>query len=558
MIARTAIQRRIDLLPGFDRRVYESKLDEQLAKIGQSPRGVSIERRSCSIDEDYFLTRHFHIEELPGHDHPEHTGRVVRLLPNHIQNLLADRAARMNVIVKARKPGISTRIDARILWRAMFTPNTHAVIVSHDREHTAAFVDRIKFAVASMVPWMRPRMQTESKNEIVFAHNGSRIRALTAGNIRIGRGSDIDILHLSEAAFYQDLRAIVRGAGEALRPRGEVWWESTPNGHNEFRELYVAARDGRIPGALAHFFSWRLDERNTASPGTPADEHTEEEISMGLTPGQVAWRRAKMSALGEMFYQEYPEDDESCFIYSGSPLFNLEFFRSALGRLEGADGPALAAAPLELADQRLTVWELPYPDHVYVAGADVAEGLPPRGDYSHVGILDVTDFANRRQVAEWHGWMSPGNFGLLCARLAAWYNRALLAIERNNHGHAAIRAARIEAGYWPMYRHSDVMDRTSNAVGQPGRLGFPTTPGTRLALLDRWARACYSGEHVIRSKRVCREAISFQAGDEDSEGLDRKNDSVFGWAIADWAGTKGSARRIAQLIAARTDHLTTD
>jgi len=554
-VIQTVLTRAISEHPGFLRTQYEAKLNEQLARISSDSRALDLEVRSCAADPMYFLSRHFMHEELPPASSPERTGRIVRLVPNSIQLALVRGAAATNVVLKARKPGVSTLIDGLFLHEAIFRPNVRCVIVSHDKKHTSGFIDRLKFAIAQLPDWIRPALRYASRSELEFRDNGSKISALTSGNVRIGRGSDIDRLHLSEGAFYNDLHSILTGAGEAMRPGGVVWWESTPNGINEFRELYVDARDGRSR-AKAHFFPWFTNLNNALA--LPSDdfesslskEEREFMHAHSLTLMQMAWRRDKMRTLKETFIQEHPEDDETCFISSGTPKFDVRHWRSLLAAIETDVTPIpfgeLGEAFDGLDDGNLTVWEAPIEGERYVVGGDVSEGLP-KGDYSHLGVLKVTDLGRREQVAEWHGLVAPGDFGIRAAAVANVYNRALLGIERNNHGHAALFAAQRVAGYYPMYRHREFDQRGRSAQG---KLGFPTTTGTRLSLLDNLERHVKGGEHIVRSAKLCREAMSFQAGDEDlRDDHPRRSvvhdDTVFGWGIADWIAVKGGAIPVA-------------
>lgn len=560
--------------PGFDRGAYEDRLEWELARIAQDPRALDLEVRSCSADKVFFLSRHFKHEDI------HHPGRVVRLLPNSIQLELEAAISSGQwdelVILKARKAGLSTWIDASIFWEALFRPNMRAAIIAHENTSTVQLFERLQFAHRNLPDYLRSPLQFSTRKEIAFKEHNSHVLALTAGNTKIGRGSDLDVVHFSEAAFYPNLRRLLLGIGEAVRPGSMLFWESTPNGFDDFRAMYQGARDGQGgqdgTRRAALFFPWHHDRKNRLQlePGQAdrilATMTAEEKVlrsAVGLDPGQLAWRRAKREKLADAFDQEHPENDETCFLRSGTPKFNVAYWRKMQLVVQARVKPV----PFEilvrqwpqvhrLDDGNLTVWRPPLVDapsrpfpqgraHAYVIGADVAEGLP-RGDWSAAGVLDITDPGRREQVAEYMGKLSPGDFGLFLALLGTWYNRARLGIERNNHGHATIRAARTEASYSPMYRHKEIDQRGRNV----GRLGFPTTSGTRRTLLDQFARSCMGGEHVVRSARLCGQCLTFQAGDEDRKVDDERDgdtsdpethdDLVFAWAIADWVALKGT------------------
>lgn len=111
----------------------------------------------------------------------------------------------------------------------------------------------------------------------------------------------------------------------------------------------------------------------------------------------------------------------------------------------------------------LKVWKLPQPDHKYIVFADVAgsvnaddynervakSGADAGGDYSCAFALDTT---SGEIVAELHYRTDLDQYAEDLARLAYWYNRALLAIERNGPGQAVIIHLAKAINYPNLYR----------------------------------------------------------------------------------------------------------
>lgn len=525
----------------FNREQYEYLLDQEIARISTRNDLINLELRSCANDKLYFASRYFKHEDID-------TGRIVRLIPNSVQFRFEAEQGDTNIILKSRKPGISTWIEMSILWESIFRPHLRSVVIAHEREATTQLFDRLRFAAESLPAFMSAQLEICSRKELIFSKQKSHIRALTAGNVKLGRGSDIDRLHLSECAFYTHLRKVLLSAKEAMRPGGIVWFESTPNGYNEFREMWLNAKDPRH-GMRALFYPWFVDKRriqqltDAEAAEILANLSEMEKVlveSRGITADQVAWRRGKIEELGNDFFQEYAEDDESCFITSTVGRFDIAWWKEVLHRLEGSKLD-------ERVDQKtgLVLWEDPIPGHEYSIGADPSEGVP-RGDFAGAGILDVTDKGNKRQVAELMTRISPGEFGLLLARLGRRYNNAPVVVERNNHGHATLRAMRVEAQYPHIYRHRE-LDQKIGKVKR--RMGFPTLAGTKASLLDGFDRATVGGEHIVRSRRLCLQCMSMPAeGQEEvaggSDDVQAHDDLVIAWALADW----GAKRRKVALI----------
>ena len=223
---------------------------------------------------------------------------------------------------------------------------TNAIVISHERESTKRLFSAVKFYIENAKS--RPELSIDSSLGMKFPKVGSSFFIGTAGQKAIGRGDTIDRAHLSEASFYDKLKGILAGIAEASE-YGQVDIESTPNGHDEFHDMWQKAKKGLSPYTPI-FIPWFIDleysvdsltqeERDGLSDAVqkmfdePEAEMklTEEEVrliervklewKMDLTMGQIKWRRYKIWDKGDLFWQEYPEDDVSCFLQSGRSVF---------------------------------------------------------------------------------------------------------------------------------------------------------------------------------------------------------------------------------------------
>jgi len=540
----------------IDRWEYEDRMDAELWLLDNAPdrdQRLELELTRCAEDFYYWARRYAFIE-FKGAEGDENSGRPARLVPNPAQVQYELARTNWNIVLKGRKPGFSTWIDMRYLWRCIFYGHTHAVVMADDDENAGKLFERVRFAYDRLPKWMKPRTRYSSKKELTFRDLHSDLRVLTAGNVKGGRGSDVDCLHCSEAAFYASLHSIRAGVGMARRPGSWEDDESTANGYGDFRTDYFKAKEGRIR-ATPHFFPWWVDPTLRLPVVDPGLEkcvlEAEEKILRdlhGLTLEQLQWRRTQRDALEEKFLAEAPEDDVTCFRMSGSPKYNvvhlgqlLPYVERRVKRLDPAVVIPRQArfAKLLAASPKLDLWVRPKPGHKYVIGGDVAEGVTT-GHFSCAAVLDRTELDKLDQVGELYGHWTPDHFGELMAALGWLYNDALLAPERNNHGHAAILAMRRFSGYWKIYRHKQ--------LGQKGKVekkyGFPATLGTNKESHDLLGRFLTNDEMVVRSKEFVREAMSFPAGAEEKDARDEAGghwDRVSAWAIAVYVAFKGEA-----------------
>lgn len=272
-------------------------------------------------------------------------GQKVPYVPNKSQLYYRSKKTRRNLVLKGRQQGLSKEIDADQLADCM-KKSTNAVVISHEKEATRRLFAAVRYYVDNME--QKPAVSIDSKSEMKFPKVGSTYFIGTAGQKAFGRGDTVDRAHLSEAAFYANLEVILAGIAEAAE-YGQIDIETTPNGREHFYDLWQKAKAGLSPYTCI-FIPWFLHEEYTADQMTEKEvaglspavrslfetpdadfEWTEEEKDLWkrvkhewnieLTVGQIKWRRYKIWDKGDLFFQEYPEDDESCFLQSGRSVF---------------------------------------------------------------------------------------------------------------------------------------------------------------------------------------------------------------------------------------------
>ncbi len=200
----------------------------------------------------------------------------------------------------------------------------------------------------------------------------------------------------------------------------------------------------------------------------------------------------------------------SCFRASGECVFDLDAVEQAL------HGPV---EPLEVCDnQRLTIWLPAQPGREYVIGVDPAGG-GVEGDYS---CAEVIDRRLGTQCAELHGHWPPRELAQKLVALGKEYYAALLAVERNNHGHGVLACLR-------------------NLDGQDGWL---TSAVSRPAMIENLAAALVDEPGLFRSPRLLNECRTFVRYADGNTGAapGTHDDCVMAMAIA-WAARMAETGR---------------
>lgn len=154
---------------------------------------------------------------------------------------------------------------------------------------------------------------------------GAIMTMSTAGRLSVSRGDSLNMIHLSEAAYYRDLYAVRLSVTQAGRPFWVVI-ESTANGaRGDFHELCMKAYEGD-PAWNLHFYPWYASPANVIPLAEGETlSYTGDELAAiaayGLTAPQIKWRRWKQRETGYKFLQEYPESVKSAFLTSVAGMF---------------------------------------------------------------------------------------------------------------------------------------------------------------------------------------------------------------------------------------------
>jgi hypothetical protein len=310
-------------------------------------------------------------------------GVVVSFVPKPVQlklwaGLEAQRAAGLPqraIILKARQLGFSTMAQSLIVWRATQRTNHKALVVAQDTKTASALFDMGK------TMWARTPDKLSLKPSLVSESNslgskfmlwGEPAKALrreghlginsqlsigTAKEVEAGRGMTYHSLHLSELAFYLDVRKMLALLNSVPDdPDTLVLKESTANGLNHFKDDWDAAEAGES-AYCPIFAAWHEDAEKNALSFVNAEERAafadkvgegpwgEEEPGLvehyGCSLEQLNWRRYtivnKTEGKLEKFHQEHPSTPQQAFLTTGKQVFSLVFLNAALKATEITD-----------------------------------------------------------------------------------------------------------------------------------------------------------------------------------------------------------------------------
>jgi hypothetical protein len=450
------------------------------APAGDAGARTEIER--CEASFRYFTDTYGVIDDSQGHG--GHTGTMpFRLWPD--QGTLADtlQAEDRVIILKARQLGISWLCCALALWTALFRPGQVVLLFSIGEEESKELLRRIKALYERLPPWLRlalPGVRRDNTTEFGFA-NGSIVRSLPQTQ-RAGRGYTASLVIADELAHMQWASQLYVAMKPTVDGGGRLVMLSTADGMgNLFHSLWLKAA-AKLNNFTACFLPW------WSRPGRDKawyDRQVAEAEDPALIP------------------QEYPSNPNEAFIASGRVRFHPDWIIRQAPNVRHAGRPRdqwpkhLQAIDDIRRGQSLHCYEPPRKGRRYIIGADVAEGLE-HGDYDAAIVLDR---ATREEVCSLHGHWEPDEFADRLRIMAEAYG-APIVLERNNHGHAVLTAAK-KGGFLGYFVH-----------GLDDRRGWVTDKKTKPQSIDQLAQALRDGTMILHSQPLLDELQIYRIDDD--------------------------------------------
>jgi hypothetical protein len=442
------------------------------------------------------------------------------------------------VILKARREGVSTLIQAFFFWLCALRPHHKAMTIAHDDDGSSTLhgmSERFYDGLPAIVTPMRKTSQSgkllqfanpSSKTMLVKQDPGlgSEMRTVTRQNAGAGKGAKF--LHCSEVGLWGEnakdtLGTILQTIPRA--PRTIVALESTARGvGNEFHSRWTKAESGTSE-YIAFFIPWYEEPENRLPPPdwfdhTDDDEEIENELEwltaeFDLDDEQLWWwRRVLEDECGgdlNLMHQEYPATAEQAFLSTGRPYFNM----AAVGRhLESAS----KKKPLHVGDLHeegrvvkflahprghLRIWEPPDEHEDYLIFADSSEGSLGDPQCAYVFCRSKLEIC-----ARWHGRVDRDLLGDELFRLGILYNTALIAPEMTGGWGYSVTTILKRRGYPRIYKRK-AEDRRQRKRSE--QYGFHTTPVVRAQMLDSLNQVLRNDELAVNDPQLPVECSTF-------------------------------------------------
>jgi hypothetical protein len=140
---------------------------------------ILIELKLCQDDFTYWLTTYARIIEPPTR---ENVGGVIKFAPwqNVKESIYAFQHYRQIVIIKSRQIGESYIVAAWCLWNALFKSGDISLLFSRGETEAMELLAKCRRMYDQLPPWMRLKLNPDSKTELGFPDRHSTIKAFAA------------------------------------------------------------------------------------------------------------------------------------------------------------------------------------------------------------------------------------------------------------------------------------------------------------------------------------------------------------------------------------------
>ena len=285
-------------------------------------------RRRLRDDFAHYALKCLRIRTKAGTVAPLELNRAQTYVHSRLEQQKAETGKVRALVLKGRQQGMSTFIGARFYHRVTHSRGVECFILTHEQAATDnlfKMVDRYHEHCPALV---KPATGASNAKELQFPKLDSGYAVATAGSKAVGRSRTVQLFHGSECAFWPNAAEHFAGVVQAIPDLEgtEVILESTANGvGGEFHSRWQQAEAG-VGDYIAIFvpWFWQDEYRRVPPPGFEMDdEEVEYAGAYELDLGQMAWRRAKISELGDpiLFKQEYPATAAEAFQVTGHDSF---------------------------------------------------------------------------------------------------------------------------------------------------------------------------------------------------------------------------------------------
>jgi hypothetical protein len=446
----------------------------------------------------------------------------LELFPDQIQLLRDYELYNENITRKYRQAGVTTVTAAWISRKLQLAKpeNPERVLVIANKKDTAVeMANKIRHFIEQWPDWINVGFSPDKNSESRFRlNNGSEVKAVATSADAL-RGFTPTILVFDEAAYIEAGEDFWAASMASLSTGGKIILISTPNG---FDPIYYGVYDQAIRGVNDFHITdlrWFKDPRYTKDLRWVKCSDI---VHYMLNREQYDDNEVVMYDFDIANYKQYEEEGYkplSSWFESMSKKF--KFDRRKIAQELECDflGSGDGVIPSEVQDNIVKnmlrdpkekymqgtfwQWKEPVQGHRYIMGVDVS-----RGDSEDFSSINIIDFDEREQVAEYIGKIPPDDLASIAYKWGILYEAFIVVDITGGMGVATSRKLQ-EYNYKSLYidgvNTKNIWEYNSKAMEKIPGLNFNNKRTQIVAAFEEQLRKGFQ----VRSARLMNELNTF-------------------------------------------------
>jgi hypothetical protein len=428
----------------------------------------------------------------------------LELFPDQIQLLKDYEHYNENITRKYRQAGVTTVTAAWISKKLQLAKpeNPERVLVIANKKDTAVeMANKIRHFLDQWPDWLNVGFSPDKNSESRFRlNNGCEVKAVATSADAL-RGYTPTILVFDEAAYIEAGEDFWAASMASLSTGGKIILISTPNG---FDPIYYGVYDQAIRGVNDFHITdlrWFKDPRYTkdlrwvkCSDIVHYMLNREQYEEDGYKP-LSSWFEA-MSKKFKFDRRKIAQELECDFLGSGDGVIPSEVQDNIVKNM-------LRDPKEKYMQGTFWQWKEPIQGHKYIMGVDVS-----RGDSEDFSSINIIDFDEREQVAEYIGKIPPDDLASIAYKWGILYEAFIVVDITGGMGVATSRKLQ-ELNYKNLYidgiNTKNIWEYNSKAMEKIPGLNFNNKRTQIVAAFEEQLRKGFQ----VRSARLMNELNTF-------------------------------------------------
>ena len=446
----------------------------------------------------------------------------LELFPDQIQLLEDYENYNENITRKYRQAGVTTVTAAwvsKILQLAKPENPERVLIIANKRDTAIEMANKVRHFIDQWPEWINVGFSPDKNSESRFRlNNGCEVKAVATSADAL-RGDTPTILIFDEAAYIEAGDDFWAASMASLSTGGKIILISTPNGYDQ---IYYGVYDQAIRGINDFHITdlrWFKDPRYTKDLKwvkcsdivhymLNREQYIDDDVVL------YDFDIDKYEELRELGYKPYSSWFESMskkFKYDRRKIaqeLECDFLGSGDGVIPGEIQENIAKNMIRVPKEKYMQgtfwhWKEPIQGHRYIMGVDVS-----RGDSEDFSSINIVDFDDREQVAEYIGKIPPDDLASVAYKWGILYDAFIVIDITGGMGVATSRKLQ-ELNYKNLYidgvNTKNIWEYNSKAMEKIPGLNFNNKRTQIVAAFEEQLRKGF----LVRSSRLLNELNTF-------------------------------------------------